>query len=155
MPLPLLRFFTQYHKQEGLPMNIISTQMNLVFPFTSVNYANLLREKSLISSSTCGPNTCDSSTVAVVVVLSLMTLTCMLSIWTVHSQPLFLGEFEPRDTPAENQSKIFLQTFETTDADEAQDLKTFMQNRRPHKRAVMPCATEGSDLCATTANKLP
>ena len=64
----------------GLDMHIISTRINLVYQLTSVHYANLLREKSRISSSTCGPNTRDSPTAAAVVILGLMTLTCMLSI---------------------------------------------------------------------------
>ena len=50
---------------------------------------------------------------------------------SVHSLPVFGSEFEPRDTLTERAFNGLLQTFETTDADEARDLETFMRAQNP------------------------
>ena len=50
---------------------------------------------------------------------------------SVHSLPVFGREFEPRDTPTESAFNGLLRTFETTDADEARYLETFMRAQKP------------------------
>ena len=50
---------------------------------------------------------------------------------SVHSLPVFGEEFKPRDTPTESVFNGLLRTFETTDADAARDLETFMRAQKP------------------------
>ena len=50
---------------------------------------------------------------------------------SVHSLPVFGKEFEPRDKPREGAFNCLLRTFETSDADEARDLETFMRAQKP------------------------
>ena len=50
---------------------------------------------------------------------------------SVHSLPVFGEDFEPRETPKKSALNGLLRTFETTDADEARDLETFMRAQKP------------------------
>ena len=56
---------------------------------------------------------------------------------SVHSLSVLGEEFEPRETPTESAFNGLLPTFETTDADEAGDLETFMRAQKPRIESLI------------------
>ena len=71
---------------------------------------------------------------------------------SVNCLPLFGEDFEPRDTPTESAFNGLLRKFETTDADEARDLETFMRAQKPridsHINEQLCNGPEKVQLCA-------